>query len=792
MKTKLVLILLTLCLPATYIRSQNQGVALGAWKDYLSYQQTFSVCEGGGKIYCCAASGVFSYNLSDNSLERYNKVTGLSDIGCTVARYNNGTNTLVVGYSDGNIDLVTPNNVVNIPDLKNTLTPGNKTINNIYFSNNIAYISCGQGVLVIDLTQDIIDELCNIGPFGSALNVNAITIFNDTIYAATDTYIYRISVNDPTLQNYQDWQIESNNMPNGTYNGIVTCGNNVYASYSYRLTTSKSGADTLYIYNPGSWSRSNLINGDNIYSLESCTVNNVPYLVYCDYFSVNVVSLSGPYVLNVGNYGSSTIRGNDAIADYNNNRLTLWISDNNFGLIKTDSNNSGESIFPSGPYNNDIFALQAEGPYFYIAPGGFDAGDNPLSRGNIGISEYADGTWNRLFDYPPPGKQDSLYDLSCIAIDPKNPLHAYAGSFGNGIVEYNNSAIVNVYDTINSSLVNYYPYPGYVTIRIGGIGFDTSGNLWASNCNAETDYLSVKHTNGTWQGFDFGRITPLTGMKVSQLLVTHTGAKWMLFTGTGILAYQDNGTFAAPDASNSVFITNQVGNGGLPSVNTLCMAEDLNGAIWIGNDAQVVVFYSPDNVFNGPGGWDAQNVYVQQTGYTQYLMQNQYVTCITVDGANRKWIGTLGGGVFLMSADGTQQILNFTAENSPLFSDNILAITIDQQSGEVLFGTDKGLESYRGDATEGNSTYTNVYAFPDPVPHGYSGPIAINNLVTNSDVKIASITGEIVYHTVALGGQAVWYGTNFNGVRVQTGVYLVLCTSPDGTQSTVTKLLLEN
>ena len=145
-----------------------------------------------------------------------------------------------------------------------------------------------------------------------------------------------------------------------------------------------------------------------------------------------------------------------------------------------------------------------------------------------------------------------------------------------------------------------------------------------------------------------------------------------------------------------------------------------------------------------------------------------------------------------MSADGTQQILNLTSANSPLLSNNILSIAINQLTGEVFFGTDQGIVSFQGTSTEGKAAFSNVYTYPDPVPHGYSGPIAIKNLVTNSDVKIATVSGEIVYHTIALGGQAIWYGTNFNGERVQTGVYLVFCTSPDGTQSLVTKLLLIN
>jgi Two component regulator propeller len=786
MKIKLALLFIVFSLSqVTYCNSQ--GVPIGQWKDYLSYYSGLTVCQGGGNIYCCCSSGVFAYNLNDNSLQRYNKVTGLSDIGCTVARYNPSDNTLVIGYSNGNIDIMSNNQVINIPDLKNSSALGSKTINNIFFSHDSAFVSCGQGILVIDLTQDVILDEYIIGPDETTLNVYSTTIYNDSVFAATAQGIYKISEFDPNPDDYTHWTRISKPLPPGVYNGIVTCGTKMYASFSDRLTLS-GGAylkDTIYVCKSGKWSL--FFSGDNVNSLECSTVDNIPYLLYTGAGDASAFDSSGNLFNKIFNYGlPGSTNPYDALLD---NNLNFWMADNVYGLVETPSSYSiAQTYVPPGPFSNSVFALAAQGSTLYVAPGGYDQSYTPDYSTNIGVSEYSDGSWNRLIDVPPPN--DTVTDLCCLAIDPKNPLHLFAGSWGCGVLEFNNNSFIERYNSYNSTILNGY-LNNYYPWRIGGVGFDTNSNLWAANSSVYTNYLSVKHTNGTWQSFDFSGIVP-TAIIASTLLVTHTGAKWLIFPNVGILAYQDNGTFAAPNSSNSVLITNAIGNGNLPSLTTYCMAEDQNGAIWIGNNTQVVVFYSPDNIYNGPGGWDAQNVYVQQTGYTQYLMQNQFTTCIAVDGANRKWFGTTGGGAFLMSADGTQQILNLTSANSPLLSNNILSIAINQLTGEVFFGTDQGIVSFQGTSTEGKAAFSNVYTYPDPVPHGYSGPIAIKNLVTNSDVKIATVSGEIVYHTIALGGQAIWYGTNFNGERVQTGVYLVFCTSPDGTQSLVTKLLLIN
>ena len=190
--------------------------------------------------------------------------------------------------------------------------------------------------------------------------------------------------------------------------------------------------------------------------------------------------------------------------------------------------------------------------------------------------------------------------------------------------------------------------------------------------------------------------------------------------------------------------------------------------------------------------FDAQQILVEQDGYFQYLLEAEAVISIAIDGANRKWLGTDGAGVFLMSEDGTQELEHFTIDNSPLFSNSVTSIAINHENGEVFFGTEKGIVSYRGTATGAQEVFTDVYAYPNPVRQGYNGVIAIKGLVADADVKITDLTGSLIYQTTSLGGQAIWNGMNFRGDKAQTGVYLVFATNEDGATKMVTKILFIN
>ena len=228
------------------------------------------------------------------------------------------------------------------------------------------------------------------------------------------------------------------------------------------------------------------------------------------------------------------------------------------------------------------------------------------------------------------------------------------------------------------------------------------------------------------------------------------------------------------------------GNGNLPTNEVTCIAKDKSGFMWIGTTDGAAVIQCPEQAFDAPV-CDAVWPIVPNGNFAGFLFKGQEVRSIAVDGADRKWVATKNG-VFLISAEGEKVIYRFTEDNSPLLSSDVKKIAIDGKTGEVYFATLKGICSFRSTATEGGITNEEVLVFPNPVPPGYSGTIAIRGLVNNAIVKITELDGRLVYQTRALGGQAVWDGKNYRGQRISSGVYLVLVNDDNKKERTAAKI----
>lgn len=229
--------------------------------------------------------------------------------------------------------------------------------------------------------------------------------------------------------------------------------------------------------------------------------------------------------------------------------------------------------------------------------------------------------------------------------------------------------------------------------------------------------------------------------------------------------------------------------GGLPDNTVYCLAKDRRGSIWIGTANGIGIVNCPSQVI--AGDCESELRIVQYDQFAGYLFQNEQVRTIAVDGANRKWIGT-NNGVWLISDDGEEILHRFTESNSPLPSNRIQNIRIDPISGEVYFGTENGLVSYRGTATEPKARQEEILVFPNPVPSGYSGPIAFRDLTANADLRITDMSGQLIFRTRAQGGQAVWNGKDYTGRRPQSGVYLIFVTDPQGRETGVGKMVFHH
>jgi ligand-binding sensor domain-containing protein len=221
------------------------------------------------------------------------------------------------------------------------------------------------------------------------------------------------------------------------------------------------------------------------------------------------------------------------------------------------------------------------------------------------------------------------------------------------------------------------------------------------------------------------------------------------------------------------------------------LAEDLDGNIWVGTDQGPLIYYNPEKVLDE--NMKAFRIKIPRndgSGLADYMLGTEAITSIAVDGANRKWLGTLSSGAYLLSPDGTTKLKNFNEANSPIFSNSISSVAVDDKSGTVWFATSKGVISVRGDATAGQDKFSGVYSFPNPVREDFTGNVTVTGLIRDTQIRITDVSGNLVYKTVSDGGQASWDLTTYNGKHVATGVYLVFCASSDGSQSCVTKILV--
>lgn len=758
-------------------------IAIGQWRDHLSYRNGISITQSNtGQIYCATDGGAFRLNTYDNSLELLSKTNGFSDVGVNVLKNYSSGNMILLAYKNANIDIIDGAVIHNISDIKRAIITANKTIHNIYFRSQYAYLACGFGIVVLDMTKKEIKETYFIGTNGGYINVRDINADNNYIYAATDSGVYRALWSSPNLADFNAWE-KMNGLPSGIYNSLAVLNGILYTNLSVNLKTGESKKDTIYAFNGTNWYKPF---ADSVYQndvLKKMEVFNIE-LVISFYDNVKFFDANGNYtnkVINAFVAGYSSFESRQAIIDQYA-PLATWIADHENGITKNwDMWGGTNSYYPNGPNTSEALALTIEGEELWAVRG---------DKSSLWIGTYKEAeayrfsgeTWSSFTKKEIPAL-DTMRDIVSVAIDPANPQHVYLGTLGQGVVELQNGALVNIFNETNSSLgVN----PNYYWVGVFGMTFDQNGNLWLTNAYADSA-LSVRKADGSWQAFSLLSVLPAYPT-LGQIIANQYNQKWIVLPrGGGILVFDENGTWATSDDKMKK-LTSGAGNGNLPTNDLFCLAEDKDGEIWVGTNKGIAVFYCPEEIFTS--GCEAQQIFIQQDGHTQILLETEQINFIAIDGANRKWIATQNSGAYLMSEDGTEEVKHFTAENSPLLSNEVRSIAINQKTGEVFFATALGIISFRNDATEGLEDFTDVYVFPNPVKPGYEGPIAINGLVENADVKITDITGNLVYQTKALGGQAVWYGANFSGERARSGVYLVFCASEDGSKTYIAKILM--
>jgi hypothetical protein len=453
-----------------------------------------------------------------------------------------------------------------------------------------------------------------------------------------------------------------------------------------------------------------------------------------------------------------------------------WVADQNNGLLRVQSGEE-ERVFPNSPISTASGDMVFAGKELWVAAGSVNEAWNYTFNPN-GLFRFSGDTWTgfNLYVYP---QIDSLLDFITLDRDPVSGK-IYAGSYGGGLLEIGEGPQFRIYKQ-NTGLQEAIGDPG--SYRVGGLAADRNGDLWIANYGAPQN-LVLRKADGSWTRFGIPFLH--TENAVGQVLIDEFNYKWIQSPkGNGVFCFDDAGTPDNISDDRWRYFRAGRGNGNLPSADVLCLAKDRDGFIWIGTTQGVAVIQCLQEVFNN--ACEAVLPVVQQDNFAGFLFRDEQVRTIAVDGANRKWVGTRNG-VWLISPDGQQIISRFTETNSPLLSNTINRITVDPHSGEVFISTFSGICSFRGTATEGSVTKDSVLVFPNPVPPGYGGTIAIRGLPENAWVKITELDGRLVYQSRALGGQAVWNGRNYKGERASSGVYLVLVADEANREKLATKI----
>jgi ligand-binding sensor domain-containing protein len=755
------------CVAQTIVKD----IPIGTWRDHLPYNDAVSVSAGGDIIYAATSSAIFTYDKSDGTIERLNLVNGLSDIGISKIKYNEYNSKLIIAYTNGNLDVLdTEKNITNLSFIRTSSVSGSKSINHIYLLGKLAYLSTGFGIVVLDTDKLEIIDTYLFGPLGGYINTNAITFDQNNIYAATDEGIYFADKSSSNLINYNEWSL-LNDLGTKKYSDIVYYSNRLFASFDSPIYS----ADTVYYNDQGLWQKF-LPNGSNIneinVSRDHLFINfNNTVLKYDN----SLTNIKGVYHFKQ----QFNISPQETVLD---NEGFMIIAEESHGILRVKDSWSGENITTNGPTSANAYKMAFVEEELWMVSGGINPNNYSPSGINKNLVNYRQaGEWKSVGEKIENINGFRTSDAVSVAVNPSNKSQVFFGTWDNGLFELKNGVVSNILTAQNSVLDSTF----FGSTKVGGLAFDKNNNLWTVSGFA-SNQLAVKTPSNDWYTCPFTGSGFTSGNVFTDIIITQDDYKWIMEPrANSIAVYSENGTIN--NSSDFEGKTLSPSTNKIPGSRLNCLVEDLDGEIWIGTDEGLAVFYNPSNVFDED--IEAERIYIQQDGQTQILLETEFISVIEVDGANRKWIGTQNSGVFLMNEDGTEEIEHFTTENSPLFSNNIFDIVIDPKTGEIFFGTEKGVLSYKGTATDPDTDFNNVFIYPNPVKPDFTGTIGIRGLVKDTDVRITDISGNIVFQTTSLGGQAVWDGKDFNGNKVQTGVYMVFNGSPEGELKAVAKIL---
>jgi len=734
------------------------------WQGYFSYNNIKDISANSTTVFAASENAVFAKNVVTNVIETTTTIDGLSGQTISSTYYSENFKKRIIGYENGLLIIIneTDGSLVKKVDIINKQIPNNlKRVNHFMELNGLIYVSCDFGIVQFNLNTLQFGDTYFIGDVGAQINVRQTAYFNGFIYAATSNGIRRANSGNSNLIDYNQWLTVNS----GDWSSVETLDSELIAINS---------SGYIHRYN------SNVFVGFlqlPQFSTDMRAANNnllitTPDMVFVyNNQMILIRQISNTQVLdNQLRFSCSTVVGG-----------VIYIGTNEKGLFSSTLSNQTSFINdkPSGPIRNSIFAISVTPNVLWSVYGDYTSTLNPYPLDSYGVSKLAENGWLNI----PYEKVFDAKSMVNIIINPNNEKQVYASSYFSGLLKIENDEPSVLYNEKNSGLETLtFVGPGYIDVRINGSAFDKSGNLWLTN-NMIENGLKVLKTNGQWESVSMKNVLVRPeDASYTDLTIDKNGTKWISMSSEGVVGYNENtNTFKK--------INSGADSGNLPIANVRAISIDNKNQLWIGTTKGLRVL-SNVNSFQSENQLTTRPIIIMEDGLAQELLYEQFITAITVDGSNNKWIGTGDSGVFMVSPNGQETKYHFTINNSPLPSNTINDIKINSKTGEVFIATNKGMISFKGVSTEATENLNSVYIYPNPVRPEYSGTVKISGLIDKANVKITDIEGNLVYETISEGGTIEWDTSAFGRYKVASGVYMVFISSQDGGETKVKKVMI--
>ena len=725
-----------------------QVISSSKWTDLFSYNNVLSVRQDGEKLIAATENGIFFYTPATGEITKLSKANGLHEVKISAFDYNSETKIGLVGYRNGSMDVITPEGVTYVVDIPIASGySGDKKINHISISGNTAVISVGYGVSLFNLERKEFGDSSFFTSVGNYEAAKEAIIKDNTVYAVTATGLKFHEMN-VTFPIYSTWTT----VEGGNFNNIASGSVIAYAN----ANSVKFGTGGTYSTLPQGFSNvaDVLVDSQNIVVTDS-------NLVY-------VFSTVGQFVksyaagedLNTGFYSQDRI--------YAGTRLS--------GL----KNDSGDSLKPDGPYNNNSYKINIVNDQIVISSGGRDAFNSPIIN-NLGYYHF-DGT---KWVYPEIFRNPTVsFNVLDAVINPAKTSEIFFANYTFGPGK-------GLYKMDNDQFVKNFASNGGVYNRVVGLTYDENNQLFASAWGIPDGIGNIGFYYYTASSDQFTFVPALVSGLVQKPFVKD-GFIYIpspFFTGGGLLLYDYNYTPSITGDDKFKIIRK---SNNLPADGVVSAAIDKNDDIWIGTRIGLRIIGNPSSVITEASP-QANPVIIEENGLGEELFRDSNILQIEVDDGNQKWVSVDGGGVFYLSSNGERTLKQFTRANSPLPSDNITDIKVDNKTGKVYFVTLEGVMVYQGDVLNVTEDFGDVLVYPNPVVYAqYKGNVSIRGLAEKTNIRITDAAGNLVHQAVSRGGYYEWNLNNTRGVRVASGIYFVLMTNADGTDTATAKIAVVN